>query len=596
MKKIIVLILLLSLMGCQENIPKQDKANEQKETVQETVQENIKFESKTIESFYDELFIEIMSTNPQWIDDLGDLSEYGVEFKKDQLTIIDDAYYENLMVLYDEALLHLESFDVDDSNYKYVKWFLEMAKEGVALRDYEMFLSHIIGEHRWLYNLLLDVHVIETEEDANDWIARVLLSGESINVWIDRFEEQNSNGYPMDSHSLDATISQVKSYFSSKAKYTKLYKTYSTEVDNLELGSDKKEELKTKALDALNKVYIPHMEKLLESLNDARKVAGEPKGLWALPGGDVYYDYILKKHTTTNMTPDEIHALGLSEVQRIQEEMTEAFSEIGYEGDLSSSLNSLFSAAKVYRGQDAMDRYVEVAATIEMDLGDFFYEKNIPASSPTIKTSPGGNFYITPSIDGKRPGVYYLDLGSGHADFTINTLAYHETVPGHHLEREHELLLTNIPMVRKLAFNTAYIEGWALYAEMLADEYGYNETPAHHIGYLKSELHRAARLVVDTGIHHKKWTRQEAIDYLVEEGLLHPGYASAEVTRYTSWPGQACSYKIGQLKLLELRDKMETALGDAYDIRDFHHLVLGEGSMPLALIEEKILSYIEDNK
>lgn len=593
MKKLIIVILLVTLLGCQENIP--NEMVEEREVVNEN-DAALSFESQTIEGFYDDLFVKIMTLNPQWIDDLGDLTAYGVAFQKDQLTITNETYYDELTNLYDQALIHLNALDVDDSNAKNVKWFLEMEKEGLELRDYQMFLSHIIGEHRWLYNLLSDGHIIDNEQDAKDWISRVLLSGKSIDVWIERFEDQNANGYLMDAHSLDVTIGQVKSYFSSKGKYTNLYKVYSTEVDKLEIEYENKEALKSEALDALNQVYIPHMEKLLEVLNDARKVAGQASGVWSMPDGDKYYTYILKKHTTTDMTPDEIHALGLSEVERIQADMKNAFVELGYEGDLSSSLNKLFSTAKIYRGQEAMDRYVEVASKIEMDLEDFFYSKDIPATSPSIKTSPGGNFYISPSIDGKRPGVYYLDLGSGHADFTINTLAYHETVPGHHLEREHELLLTNIPMVRKLAFNTAYIEGWALYAEMLADEYGYNETPQHHIGYLKSELHRAARLVVDTGIHHKKWTREEAIDYLVEEGLLHPGYAAAEVTRYTSWPGQACSYKIGQLKLLELRTKMESSLGDAYDIRDFHHLVLGEGSMPLSLIEEKVLSYIEENK
>jgi len=227
---------------------------------------------------------------------------------------------------------------------------------------------------------------------------------------------------------------------------------------------------------------------------------------------------------------------------------------------------------------------------MEENLLNYFYEEDLPGSSPTIKTSPGGNFYISPSIDGKRSGVYYLDLGGVHSEYAINTLAFHETVPGHHLEREHELMLNNIPMIRKIASNTAYIEGWALYAEMLADEQGFNPTPEHRIGYLKSELHRAARLVVDTGIHYKKWSREEAIDYLVMEGLLHPGYASSEVTRYTTWPGQACAYKIGQLKIKELRDYVEEKMGSDYDIKEFHHLILGNGSMPLDLLEEHVKS------
>ncbi|MBI9013980.1 MAG: DUF885 domain-containing protein [Clostridiales bacterium] len=591
MKKVMIILMSILLMGCQNNTNQENLVFKEKNNVESEV--STIFSSTTLNDFYNELFVKIMSYNPQRIDDLGDLSDYGVSFQKDQLNRMDEEYLEGMTEFYKEALRYLSTFDSEDLDYKNVKWYLEIELEKLLFKNHSFFLSHIIGEHRSLYTLLLDSHIIESEQDAKDWIKRVEGSEVVIQEWIVRYNNQLELGYLMDPMSIDATLGQLRTYYKTKPEYMDLFKRYKERVELLEISEDEKIILEDQALMALTDYYVPNMAELKKTMSDSKQLSKEINGVWALPDGERYYQFALKRHTTTTMTPEEVHQLGLAEVKRIQEDMKIAFSALGYEGDLGVSLNALYGDAETFRGQDAMDQYVLIAQTIEEDLETFFYKEDLPASSPTIKTSPGGNFYVTPSIDGKRPGAYYLDLASAHFDFSINTLAFHETVPGHHLEREHELLLENIPMVRKLAFNTAYIEGWALYAEMLADEYGYNPTPAHHIGYLKSELHRAARLVVDTGIHYKKWSRDEAVDYLVDEGLLSSGYAQAEVTRYTSWPGQACSYKIGQLKLLELRNRMEEALGDAYDIRDFHHLILGEGSMPLTLIEEHVMDYIE---
>jgi len=594
MKKTLMILMVFLLIGCQDNITEESEIIEEEINIESEVV--TVFTSTTLEDFYEELFIKIMLYNPQWIDDLGDLSDYGVSFQKDQLTRVDDQYLDEMTEFYEEALRYLLTFESEDINYKNIQWYLEIELETLLYKDQRFFLSHIIGEHRSLYTLLLEVHIIESKEDAEDWIKRVEGTEIVIQEWIKRYNNQFEAGFIMDPMSIDATLGQLRTYYKTKPEYMDLYKAFKERVELLELTEDEKTSLVDRGLSAITDYYVPNMAELKKTLSDSKQLSKESNGVWAMPDGDAYYEFALKRHTTTTMTPEEIHQLGLSEVKRIQEDMRIAFSELGYDGELSAMLNALYGDATTFRGQEALDQYVLIAKTIEEDLETFFYKEDLPASSPNIKKSPGGNFYVTPSIDGKRSGVYYLDLGGTHFDFTINTLAFHETVPGHHLDREHELLLENIPMVRKLAFNTAYIEGWALYAEMLADEYGYNPTQAHHIGYLKSELHRAARLVVDTGIHYKKWSRDEAVDYLVDEGLLHPGYAQAEVTRYTSWPGQACSYKIGQLKLLELRNKMEDALGSEYDIRDFHHLVLGEGSMPLTLIEEHVMNYINTHQ
>ncbi len=587
MKKIFIVLLMICLVACEANVEPASTENVVEEIESEI---EITFESENIEEFYDELFVGILNRNPQYIDDLGDLTSYGVEFQKDKLTPSDENYHKEMVQFYEKALSQLNSYGVDDINYRNVKWYLEIELGELQYRRQEFFLSSIIGEHRSLHTLLLETHIIETKEDAEDWIMRVENSQLVINDWINRYNKVTEAGYLMDPYAIDNTIRQISSYSKSKIIFMDLYKRFKKDVENLELDSIEEEKLIADAEEKLEKYYNPSMNALKNALYDSKDVSKESNGVWALPDGEAYYEFALKRHTTTDMTPEEIHQLGLNEVDRIQKEMMSAFEELGYNGSLGENLDVLSRAAKGYSGQEAMDEYVKVASLIHDNLSDFFYKEDLPASRPDIRTSPGGNFYVTPSIDGKRSGVYYLDLGGVHLDYGINTLAFHETVPGHHLEREHELLLENIPMVRKIAFNTAYIEGWALYAEMLADESGFNPTPEHRIGYLKSELHRAARLVVDTGIHYKKWSRTQAIDYLVMEGMLHPGYAQVEVTRYTTWPGQACAYKIGQLKIKELRDYTKEQMGSEYDIRAFHHLILGNGSMPLELLEEYVKS------
>lgn len=595
MKKVWLLLLVILLIGCEQSIeidaPEIVEVKIQEESMSSI--EKVVFESSTLESFYDELFVRLMNEDPQYIDYLGDLTAYGVEFQKNQLTSCSEEQALYMLAFYDAALEKLSTFDVEDVQTKNLEWFLNIEKQGLWYRRQSFFLSSIIGEHRDLHSLLLDKHLIETKKDAEDWIQRVILSQSMMAEWIERYNSEVEQGYLMNPYVLSESIAQIRSYYKPKAEYTDIFISFKEKINALALSDEEKEQLISEAEVAINDYYLPGFESVKKALGATRSASTDVSGVWSLPDGENYYQFALKKHTTTTMTPEDIHQLGLKEVERIQAEMQQAFDDLGYEGTLKENLDQLYAESKRFHGEEAMDEYVRVSNEMFDDLSAFFYEEDMPISRPNIKVSSGGNYYVTPSIDGKRPGVYYLDLNGGHYDFTINTLAFHETVPGHHLEREHELVLEHIPMVRKLAFNTAFIEGWALYSEMLADENGYNPTPAHRIGYLKSELHRAARLVVDTGIHYKKWSREESIDYLVAEGLLNSGYAEVEVTRYTAWPGQACAYKIGQLKFLELRNYVEDKQGDDFDIRAFHHLILNQGSMPLELLEAYVKSNIQ---
>lgn len=592
MKRGLVLIICILLVGCQNDDSLIENYKEEPSIIIES-----RFDSQGLDDFYQELFVDIMALNPETIDDLGDLSEYGVEFQKDQVTLNNEMYHSDMNNLLEAGLDFMSKHKLNEDedgyiDYINVKWYLEMELDKLYYENHVFFLSQIIGDHRGFYDLLNEYHIIESVEDAESWIKRIEMTEEKASNWIEKYNLALEAGYGMDKVNIDSTIGQLRGMYSQKAEYMPLYENYEEKINSLYIEESEKTRLLEDAKVAIERYYIPSLKSLKEVLMDSMRLVGDPQGVWTQPNGEAYYLHALKKHTTTDMTPEEIHNLGLLEVERITSEITSELIALGFDGSIEDMIKTLYKEAESYSGEEALTMYKTVAAEMEQDLEQFFYEEDLPKSSPDIKVSPGGNFYMTPSIDGKRTGAYYLDLSGSHLDLNINTLAYHETVPGHHLEREHELLL-DVPMIRKLSFNTAYIEGWALYAETLADENGYNPTPAHHIGYLKSELHRAARLVVDTGIHYKKWDRTQAVNYLVDYGLLSNGYAQAEVTRYFAWPGQACAYKVGQLKLIELRNKMQDAFGDQFDIKEFHHLVLTNGSMPLILLEEYVDSYIE---
>lgn len=593
MKKITILLLAFILVACKQT-SNDVKTSGVEATSQEEVA-SIQFKGDTVEAFYEDLFVKILELDPQYVTYMGDLSSYGVPASKDMLWINNDDLSNSYMVLYQSAIEKLDEFGRDDIDAKNVRWYLEILLEEEKYRDNKYFLSNIIGEHVYFYRTVNERHLIQSKEDAEDWISRIEQIRQVVDVWIARYNKAIADGYLMDPNIIEAVNSQIRSYTSYKVEKLELYNRFVKEVDALTISDDDKQVLIDRAYNILETVYMPAMKELKTVVSESKKLSPEPKGVWAMPNGEAYYEFALKRHTTTDMTPEEVHQLGLSEVARITKEMHDAFDDLGYENSLSlnDKLKALYNEAETFKGDDAIAEYKRVAKWMYDELPNYFHDEDLPPTEADIRPSEGGNYYVSPSIDGKRPGVYYIDLGYTHYDFEINTLAFHETVPGHHLEREHQMILESTPMIRKLTHYTAYTEGWALYAEHLADENGFNPTPQHRIGYLKSELHRAARLVVDTGIHYKRWTRQEAVDYLVNEGLLSKGYAGIEAARYTTWPGQACSYKIGQLKILDLRNKMKEVQGDDFDIKDFHHLVLGNGLMPLSLLEEYVLENIE---
>jgi uncharacterized protein (DUF885 family) len=323
------------------------------------------------------------------------------------------------------------------------------------------------------------------------------------------------------------------------------------------------------------------------------------------------YANALRFFTTTDMTADEIHNLGLQEVERIQSEMLAILAGEGY--DVSQGFSNAMDAlaadpSHYYEDSDEgreqiLKDYQTILDEIDAGISDAFRIR--PEAGMEVvripefkeKTAPGA-YYQQPAIDGSRPGRFYANLYDIKATpkYSMRTLAYHEGIPGHHFQVALAMELEGMPFIRKMSPFTAYTEGWALYSEYLAWEMGFQDNPLDNLGRLQAELFRAVRLVVDTGIHDKRWTREEAIDYMVRNTGMALSDVTSEIERYIVMPGQATSYKVGMIKILEIREKAKQALGDKFDLRDFHDVVLKNGAVPLAILEELVDEYIAEKQ
>ena len=324
-------------------------------------------------------------------------------------------------------------------------------------------------------------------------------------------------------------------------------------------------------------------------------------GMWALPNGRVWYQTLANQHTTTTISVDDIHEIGLDEVKRIREEMNKVKSKVGFEGDLNSFFNALSSNPQyIYTNkQDLIDGFLNLKMTINEKLDDYFNVK--PKADYMVKAveayrekSAAGASYQMPAVDGSRPGTFYINTYNLQAQpkWGMTTLSLHEAAPGHHFQIAIKQELDNIPDFQRFSVYNAFEEGWALYSEYLGNEMGLFEDPYQYFGHLSDEMLRAIRLVVDTGIHAKGWSREHAIEYMKRNSPMTKSDIISEIERYMAIPGQALSYKIGQLKILELRAKAENAFGDKFDIKAFHDQILTSGSLPLSVMEKKINHWI----
>jgi uncharacterized protein (DUF885 family) len=479
-----------------------------------------------------------------------------------------------------------------------MRWQLEMLVEGEAYEDYRFPLDQFNGPNVSLVNTLTVQHPMRTAADARNYVARLDQVRPRMEEAIAEAERLAAKRMIPPRFILRSTLAQMEHFIGTapaRNPFVAIFGERATAIDGL--GAEEREALGAQAERIVAADVYPAWKKAIALLESLVPAATDDAGLWRFAGGDKVYAYQLRRFTTTNLAPQQIHEIGLREVARIEGEMQKVLQGLGRtQGTLKERTDAL---ERELAYPDTDEGRAAIMADIERILRDaekrsaaLFAETPkapvIARAYPSFRWASAAASYSFPAPDGSRPGTFQMPLRPSQLTrYGLRSLVYHETVPGHHfqiaLEQENRAL-PRFRQLRAYGFISAYGEGWALYAERLAAEAGWYEgDPQGLLGQLEAELFRARRLVVDTGLHTKHWTREQAIAY---------GIGPSEVERYVVFPGQACSYKLGQLKILELRDRARAALGERYSPKEFHRAVLGTGTVPLELLEREIDAYI----
>ncbi|NER12272.1 DUF885 family protein [Leptobacterium flavescens] len=444
----------------------------------------------------------------------------------------------------------------------------------------------------------------ETVEDYNNWLKRL----EKFTIWCDtalvNMKKGVAEGYVLPKVLIGKVIPQLESLANKDTERNIFFLPIHQIPDSITV--EEGQELREKYTQIISEKIVPSLESIVNFLKTDYMEAGRTtSGVSAIPQGEEMYNYLIKYFTTTDMTADEIHQLGLSEVKRISSEMEKIKEEVGFEGDLKSFFDHVRNKAELMPFNDpqqVIENFNSIHEKMKANLEKLFDLTPKTAfevrRTEAFREASASAQYNPGSLDGTRAGIFYVPIPNveKYNVFSDEDLFLHEAIPGHHyqisLQQENE----NLPSFRKTLWYSAYGEGWALYTESLGKELGLYNDPYQYFGMLSAEMHRAIRLVVDTGLHAKGWTREQAIQYSLDNEAEGEASIISEIERYMAIPGQALSYKIGQLKIRELRSRAEESLGDKFDIREFHNKVLESGSLPLNLLEEKIDSWITSKK
>jgi uncharacterized protein (DUF885 family) len=571
-------------------------------------------EDKRLIAFLDAAFAQQLARSPQALTALGRKDRYG------ELNSFTDEFRQEGLRLAQAQLARMRA-EFDPANLTPAgRLSFRLAEEDVE-SDVESF------PWRWhgfpastngspagaIPAFLINQHRVDTLEDAQAYISRLREVERVMNEITANMRQQAAMGIIPSSFNYEPvradTLRVLDGAPFTTGADTPVLADFKSKVNKIDITDTQKQQLIAQAREALTGPFQRGYRTFLSTWDQLEAQAAGNRGAWSLPDGEAFYANELRDFTTTDLTADQIHQLGLGEVARLHREMERIKTQVGFTGTLQQFFRHVIASDQY--------KYPNTAAGRQQYLADArrYSDQAMAAAPQWFRRLPKAElevraveewrqetapiaFYNRPSEDGSRPGIYYVNL----ADMTqvlkpqIEAISYHEGAPGHHFQLALAQELPNMPMFRRFGGHGVYVEGWGLYAEGLGKEMGFYQDPMSEFGMYSTQLWRAARLVVDTGIHSKRWTREQAIQYFLDNALLSERDATKEIERYFNWPGQATSYTIGQLKILELRDRARNALGDRFDIRDFHAVVLENGSVPLDMLEELVDAYIAEKR
>ncbi len=459
---------------------------------------------------------------------------------------------------------------------------------------------------------LQNSHPVSNEQDAKNYLSRLEKFGAALKAAEQRFVSDAATGWIAPKVLLEKSLAILDGYASGEVTEHVLYKDFAKKLDGLNgLTAEAKQQYLTSAALLVQKQVQAGYQQLAAAVRAKLPKARMESGIWAQPNGDKFYAYSVKQLGDTDLTPEQIHQIGLDEVARISQEMDSILKAQGYkDGTVGARMTALNGEERfLYEDSDAgrqqvLDDLNKYIAEINLRMPELFatkppYPVEVRRIPVEIQDSAAGGQYSSPAIDGSKPGIYWINLRDikANAKFDLKTLTYHEANPGHHWQVALNLAQEHLPLLRRVAPYNSYVEGWALYSELVAKEMGmYKDDPFGDLGRLKAELFRSVRLVVDTGLHAKKWTREQAISYMAETTGTTESDVVSEIERYMAWPGQALGYKLGMLKIVELRAYAKEQLGDKFDIKAFHDLVLLGGAVPMSVLDSKVKNWVASQK
>ncbi|MBT8071716.1 MAG: DUF885 domain-containing protein [Gammaproteobacteria bacterium] len=575
------------------------------------------FKPVNINIFFARAFLQVALESPEMLSSIHVLEQFGVKGHNAELDDESMAAGDRLFNHMKESRQVLLSYADEDLAEKDIMSKRIALNLMDSLMDVEQYRFHnypvnqLFGVQNGFPSFMESTHQVHSVRDAEDYVSRLSQVGRKFDQVLDGLRHRENLGILPPQFVVTKVLEEMRAFVATPAEEGILMVALTDKMKEADLPQSEQQRIALEAREQIENTVYPAYGTLIDYFVTLDSKVSENHGVWALPDGDNFYRLAMRLFTTTDYSPDYLHDFGLSEVERIQAEILEILETEGW--DVSQGFHSAISELAEdpqFYYSDSVEGREQILADYraiidEMSAGLEPYFDVTPKAGLEVdrvpefkeKTSPGA-YYQMPAMDGSREGVFYANLYDIKATprYSMRTLAYHEGIPGHHFQLAIQQQQEELPFFRRLIPAVAYSEGWALYAERLAWELGFQDDPYDNIGRLQAELFRAVRLVVDTGIHYKRWSHEQAIDYMIRNTGMANSDVVAEVERYFVMPGQALAYKVGMTKLLELRELARSELGDRFDMREFHNVILTNGSVPLDILEELVRQYIADNQ
>ena len=575
------------------------------------------FKPVNINIFFARSFLQVALESPEMLSSIRVLEPFGIKGHNanldDESKEAGDRLFEH-MKNSREILISYEDEDLSEADImskRIAMNMLDALVEAEKFRFHNYPVNQLFGVQNGFPSFMESTHQVHSVRDAEDYVSRLSQVGRKFDQVLDGLRYRENLGILPPQFVVTKVLEEMRNFVATPAEEGILMVSLTDKMKEAELDQDEQRRIALEAREQIEKTVYPAYGRFITYFEALDDKVSENNGVWALPDGDEFYRLAMKMFTTTDYSPEFIHDFGLSEVERIQSEILAILEGEGWDVSQGffAAISEMAEDPKFYYSDSGEGRdqiladYRSMIDEISQGLEPYFdvqpdaalEVERIPEFKE--KTAPGA-YYQRPAMDGSRPGVFYANLYDIKATprYGMRTLAYHEGVPGHHFQLAIQQQQEDLPFFRRMIPAVAYSEGWALYAERLAWELGFQEDPYDNIGRLQAELFRAVRLVVDTGIHYKRWSREQAIDYMLTNTGNAESDVVSEIERYFVMPAQALAYKVGMTKLLELRELAQSELGDEFDIREFHNVVLTGGSVPLDILEDMVKQYIAGKK